>query len=346
MTPLHDSNSLGLPAWALDEIDIRSSQDLYGLLPRLEDRPRLILGGGTNVLLNTSAANPLQAVVLRNRLRGIVRLGSLPDGRQLIRCGGGESWHRFVMWTLAQGLGGLENLALIPGTVGAAPVQNIGAYGVEVADRLHAVHVWDFAAQDFASLEPSECAFGYRESCFKDPARQGPWNQPRWLISAVDFALWPAARSPRVVDYSGLRDLLPQDPADQQPLKIAHAVMVLRRQKLPDPDDLPNAGSFFKNPVVPEVMARQLADRYPEMPVFLTSTPGEAKLSAGWLIQTMGLKGHRKGDAGVYEHHALVLVNHGNALASDILGLAHDIQQAVMGHFGIWLEREPVMLPP
>lgn len=346
MTLLHDSNSLALPAWALDEISLRSSQDLYGLLPKLDGRPRVILGSGTNVLLNTSAESPLPAVVVRNRLGGLVRLGSLPDGRQLVRCGGGESWHQFVMWTLAQGLGGLENLALIPGTVGAAPVQNIGAYGVEVAERIHAVHVWDFEEQDFAVLEPDACGFAYRESCFKDPARQGPWNQPRWLISAVDFALWPAGRAPRVLSYTGLQDALPDGLADPHPLQIAHAVMSLRRQKLPDPQDLPNAGSFFKNPVVPEAMARQLADRYPEMPIFLLPQPGEVKLSAGWLIQAMGLKGHRKGDAGVYERHALVLVNHGSAVAADILGLAHDIQQAVLAHFGIWLEPEPVMLPP
>jgi UDP-N-acetylmuramate dehydrogenase len=250
------------------------------------------------------------------------------------------------MWTLSQGLGGLENLALIPGTVGAAPIQNIGAYGVELADRIEAVHAWDFSQRDHVMFARDDCRFGYRHSIFKEPTIQGPWNAPRFLVTAVDFCLWPAVRSPVLTDYAGLADRLQHMgiKSRPQPLQVAHAVISLRRQKLPDPEDLANVGSFFKNPVVPRGMADALKAQYPELPVY--SHAEGNKLSAGWLIEAAGLKGARRGDAGVFDQHALVLVNHGAASGHEILGLARDIQQAVMSRFGVWLETEPQILPP
>lgn len=345
MISLTALNTLRLPAYAESLVALRQSSGLLAISESLGDRPRVILGGGSNLVLQGSADHPLDAVVLHNQLRGIVRLPE-QDGLTRIRCAGGESWHAFVMWTLAQGLGGLENLALIPGSVGAAPIQNIGAYGVELADRIEAVHAWDFASRDHVMFARDDCRFGYRHSLFKEPEVQGPWNAPRFLVTAVDFSLWPAARSPLFTGYAGLSERLGQMGIQgrPRPLQIAHAVISLRREKLPDPEDLANAGSFFKNPVVPEGLASALKAQHPGLPVY--SQADGMKLSAGWLIEAAGLKGARKGGAGVYDRHALVLVNHGTASGHELLGLARDIQQAVMSRFGVWLETEPQILPP
>jgi UDP-N-acetylmuramate dehydrogenase len=342
---LADFNTLHLPAFARSLVALERSADLLSLSESLGSRPRLILGGGSNLVLQSSEDQPFEEVIVHNRLRGIVRLPE-KEGFVRIRCAGGESWHAFVMWTLAQGLGGLENLALIPGTVGAAPIQNIGAYGVELAERIEAVHAWDFSTKDHLVFPRESCRFDYRHSVFKEPSMQGPWNAPRFLVTGVDFCLWPAARAPQVLAYAGISERLDQMGIEgrPQPLQIAHAVISLRREKLPDPEELGNAGSFFKNPIVPEGLATALQSQYPQMPVY--SHAAGKKLSAGWLIESAGLKGARRGAAGVYSRHALILVNHGRATGQDILGLARDIQQAVMGRFGVWLEPEPQILPP
>ncbi len=342
MQDLSQSNTLRLPAFAEELIVLERSGALYGLAEQIQGRPRFILGGGSNLVLQAPSTNPLPGVVIQNRLGGIVRQGAQPDGRIRIRCAAGESWHRFVMWTLAQGLAGLENLALIPGTVGASPVQNIGAYGVEVCERIAEVHAWDLEAQTHVAFSNAECGFGYRFSRFKDASQQGPWDCPRYLIVAVDFLLWPAAKAPKVLDYAGLRGALPEHCS---PLEIAHTVIGLRRSKLPSPEDLPNVGSFFKNPVVAPELAQPLLDRHPELPAF-PEGQSQIKLSAGWLIEAAGFKGCRRGDAGVYDKHALVLVNHGSATAEDILHLSREIQQGVLARFGIWLEPEPMLIPP
>lgn len=345
MISLADLNTLHLAAFARSLVSLERSADLLAISESLGSRPRVILGGGSNLVLQSNHDQPFEEVVLHNRLRGIVRLPE-KEGFVRIRCAGGESWHAFVMWTLSQGLGGLENLALIPGTVGAAPIQNIGAYGVELAERVEAVHAWDFTSRDHVVFPRESCRFDYRHSVFKEPTMQGPWNAPRFLITAVDFCLWPSTRAPQVVNYAGLSGRLAQmGIADRpQPLQIAHAVISLRREKLPDPEELGNVGSFFKNPVVPEGLAVALRSQHPDMPVYPHATG--KKLSAGWLIESAGLKGARRGEAGVYARHALVLVNHGKATGHDILGLARDIQQAVMSRFGVWLEPEPQILPP
>ncbi|MDA0846956.1 MAG: UDP-N-acetylmuramate dehydrogenase [Proteobacteria bacterium] len=333
--------SLQLPSHATDLVRLEHSLELPSLTSRLRQSPRLILGGGSNLVVRSTENEPLDVTVIRNDIRGIVRLPA--DGNAVgIRCAAGENWHRFVMWTLSQGLGGLENLSLIPGTVGAAPIQNIGAYGVELSERVSAVHAWDFEAAAHRVFGLTECAFGYRSSRFKDPSRQGPWNRPRYLITAVDFALWPAHRAPRVVHYPGLEGLCANGP--EAPMQIAHAVMSLRRKKLPDPDQIANVGSFFQNPQVPAPVAASLLETHPTMPVH----PGVdgVKLSAGWLIDSLGLKGSRHGQAGVYDHHALVLVNHGGASAEELLWLARDIQQRVLARYGVWLEPEPTIVPP
>jgi len=242
-------------------------------------------------------------------------------------------WHGFVMHTLSLGLCGLENLALIPGTVGAAPIQNIGAYGVEVRDRVHAVEVFERATATTRLLAPDECAFAYRDSAFK--------REPhRWIVTAVEFTL--SRHAPPVLDYAGLRDELAAmaitDPTASQ---VADAVIRIRRRKLPDPAVLGNAGSFFKNPVVLVAQADALRAAHPTLPVFPGEGDASRKLSAAWLIDACGWKGHRDGDAGVSPEHALVLVNHGSASGAQLLDLARRIAASVHERFGVMLEPEP-----
>lgn len=343
---LSSLNSLRLPATAQSLVTLSDSLALPQLSERLRGQPRLILGGGTNIVLASSPEEPLPVVVVHNQLKGLVRLEQTAE-TVLIRCAAGEPWHGFVMWTLAQGWAGLENLALIPGTVGAAPIQNIGAYGVEVCDRIQTVHAWDFHAQTHVEFRAEDCGFGYRSSKFKDESIQGPWDAPRFLVVGVDFRL-QCGRHPRLeTSYAGLSAAVDQLAHGHAltPMLVAHAVMGLRNQKLPSPELLGNVGSFFINPVVPHRFASSLAERHPQMPLYPQS-PDQSKLSAGWLIEASGLKGIRQGGAGVSEQHALVLVNHGGATAEDILGLASYVQRTVMARFGVWLEPEPQILPP
>jgi UDP-N-acetylmuramate dehydrogenase len=268
------------------------------------------------------------------------------DGAAIVRAEAGVDWDACVRWTLAQGLGGLENLTLIPGTVGAAPIQNIGAYGVEVADRIHAVEAWDMEAAQLRRLAPADCAFAYRDSRFKREAG-------RWIVTAVEFAL--SRRPVLQLDYAGIIDELAAmgvDAPDAQ--QVADAVTRIRRRKLPDPTVVCNAGSFFKNPIVPASLAAVLQDAHPALPVFPlapfpadaalhdeTGTAGLRKLSAAWLIDACGWKGHRDGDAGVSTEHALVLVNHGAATGQQLLDLARRIAASVDARFGVALEPEP-----
>jgi len=341
--------TLRLPFFARDVVDLNRSTDLPEITERLGKDARFILGGGSNLVVRSSPESPLPATVIRNRLKGIVRLSS-ENHEARIRCAAGESWHSFVMWTLSQGLAGLENLALIPGTVGAAPIQNIGAYGVEVAERIEAVHAWDFEKQDHVVFTSVDCQFGYRWSRFKNPEEQGPWDMPRFVVIGVDFRLWTAGHAPAVTHYAGVKQRLEEmghigkngDGLDAH--RIAHAVMSLRREKLPDPDELPNVGSFFQNPQVSHTFANSLRGKYPGAPVYPNGQ--NSKLSAGWLIDQCGLRGRRIGDASVSDKHALVLVNQGHASAWDLLNLARTIQQEVMGRFGVWLEPEPTIVPP
>ena len=339
-------NTMGLPCFAQYLVRLTDSTALPALSESLVGAPKFILGGGSNVVISAEEDAPLPATVILNQLMGIVRLSANEQAIR-IRCAAGEPWHRFVMWTLAQGWAGLENLALIPGTVGAAPIQNIGAYGVEVAECIELVHAWDFEAHEHTTFSPEACDFGYRSSRFKDEARQGPWNAPRFLITAVDFQLTPAPRATPKTDYLGLEKELGEicKGATPSPLHVAHAVMSLRNKKLPPIENLGNVGSFFQNPTVPEPYARVLIDRNEGMPAYPASD-GQVKLSAGWLIEQLGFKGLRLGGAGVYDKHALVLVNHGQARAAEVLELALQIQRAVMSRFGVWLVPEPQLVPP
>jgi UDP-N-acetylmuramate dehydrogenase len=339
---LHACNTLGLPARAAvaaleDEAAIPALCAALAAGQKGGDAaaPLFVLGGGSNLVI---AARPRRRI-LRVALRGI-RLWRETADHWIVEAAAGESWHGFVEHCLAQGWPGLENLALIPGTVGAAPVQNIGAYGLELDQRLHSVVAWDLRAGRECTLHPAACGFSYRDSLFK---RDGAG---RWLIVRVRFAL-PKAWTPRL-DYPDLRDHPGlREGVDARknpsPRQIFDAVCEIRRRKLPDPAVQGNAGSFFKNPVVGAAQAADLERHFPALRAY-PQADGRVKLAAGWLIEQAGWKGRRLGPVGMHARQALVLVNHGGAQAADVLALADAVRADVHKKFGVDLEREPVIL--
>jgi UDP-N-acetylmuramate dehydrogenase len=303
-------------------------------------RPFKILGGGSNVLCASSQIDTVLCV----NIKGIDCLNTnqrADTDAWLVQVGAGENWHDLVMYTLNQGWLGLENLALIPGLVGAAPVQNIGAYGVELCDRLHSVQAWDTQQACLVEIAAKDCQFAYRDSVFKQA-------MGRYIITHVTFSL-PRPWQP-VLHYGELAQLdrAIYDDSQAHALAIAYTVMGIRQRKLPDPVVTPNAGSFFKNPLVHKNQALALKTIYPALPMYLQAHAPEAlayKLAAGWLIEAAGWKGHvRRGSAGgrvgVHAMQALVLVHLGGATGADILQLASDIQASVLAQFGVTLERE------
>lgn len=326
--PLRARNTFAVQAHADMLVDVRDAATLPELFGNamLRDGPVLVLGGGSNLLF---AGDPPGAVLT---LTGqAIHIVEDDDRTALVRADAGVDWHAFVLWSLGHGLAGLENLALIPGTVGAAPIQNIGAYGVEVCERISTVEAFDRHSRRILRLAGADCGFGYRDSRFKR-------EQARWIVTAVEFRL---SRTPELrLDYAGLDQELAGTEAPTAS-QVAEAVCRLRRRKLPDPAEIGNAGSFFKNPVVPVAQAQALADAHPGLPVFPAPDPAARKLSAAWLIDACGWKGHREGDAGVSARHALVLVNHGGASGAELLALARRIAGSVGERFGVRLEPEP-----
>lgn len=322
--------SLRVPARAAWLVEVADTACLPSVLadPRIAGSELLVLGGGSNLLFADDLAGV--ALAIGDDAVAIVQ----DDGDAVrVRAGAGRGWHDFVLQTLALGLSGLENLSLIPGTVGAAPIQNIGAYGVEIDQRVHAVEAWDRATGAPVRLAAADCGFAYRDSRFK--------REPgRWIVTAVEFAL---TRRPRLVlGYSGIGDELEAMGIDAPtPAQVSEAVCRIRRRKLPDPAQLANAGSFFKNPIIPATRADALLAQHPDLPCFDAGARGMRKLSAAWLIDAAGWKGHRDGDAGVAPGHALVLVNHGSARGAELLALARRIAGSVQARFGVALEPEP-----
>lgn len=294
--------------------------------PMLHGKPFLLLGEGSNVLF----AGDYDGVVVTMKNRGVEVLSEDADAVR-IRVAAGEHWDDLVRWTLAQGHAGLENLILIPGSVGAAPMQNIGAYGVEIGEFIESVEAFDLHERRTARFDTSECEFGYRDSIFKR-------HPDRWLITAVILRL-PREHATRT-EYSGLREELERmgitSPA---PIHVADAVVNLRTRKLPDPALIGNAGSFFKNPVVPLAHADALRREHPQLPCWPADSG--AKLSAAWLIYACGFKGLREGNAGISNRHALVLVNHGGATGKQLWSFAQRVRESVRARFDITLEPEP-----
>jgi len=326
--PLTRRNTFRVPARAawLAEIHAAAAIPEILALPQVKNLPLLVLGEGSNVLFTRD----FDGVVILVNARGIEQLRDDGDST-LIRAAAGENWNGLVRWTLAQGLCGLENLSLIPGRVGAAPIQNIGAYGVELSETLETVEAYDREQGKSVRFSRAQCGFSYRQSAFK--------QQPdRWIITAIESRLHRS--SPLKLDYAGVREELSvMGIAQPSAMDVANAVCRLRLRKLPDPSVIGNAGSFFKNPVVSEDQATQLQRKHAGLPAF-NATDGK-KLSAAWLIESCGWKGFREGDAGVSDKHALVLVNHGHATGAQIWALAQRIRDSVQEKFGIRLESEP-----
>ncbi|WP_296234303.1 UDP-N-acetylmuramate dehydrogenase [Pseudomonas sp. UBA4617] len=289
--------------------------------------PLLVIGGGSNLLLTKD----IDAWVLHMASRGR-RVLSDDGERVVVEAEAGEPWHPFVQWTLAQGYCGLENLSLIPGTVGAAPMQNVGAYGVEIKDVFVGLTALDRETGALRDFGLAECAFGYRDSLFKR-------NPGRWLILRVRFALSRTLHAR--LDYGPVRQrLAEQGVTEPTALAISEAICSIRREKLPDPAELGNAGSFFKNPVVAAAQVERIRAQYPSV-VAYPQADGQVKLAAGWLIEQAGWKGYREGDAGVHRLQSLVLVNHGQASGAQMHGLARRIQADILERFGVELEMEP-----
>jgi UDP-N-acetylmuramate dehydrogenase len=293
--------------------------------------PRFVLGGGSNIVLR----DDYPGLVLHMGIKGMELIGE-DDRAFYVKAGAGESWHVFVLWTLAQGWGGLENLSLIPGSVGAAPIQNVGAYGIEVKDRLHALTAFDFDSGETFTLTNAECEFAYRDSVFKHRLCD------RAAVLDVTFAL-PKAWQPNTSYADVSRELHDRGIAAPTARDISDAVIAIRSRKLPDPARIGNAGSFFKNPIVPAAKREQLLAAFPQL-VSYPQADGSYKLAAGWLIEQCGWKGKSVGAAGVYERQALVLVNRGGARGKDILNLAQAIRNDVSARFGVDLEMEPVLV--
>jgi UDP-N-acetylmuramate dehydrogenase len=318
-------SSFRLPARADELVVLDHSETLRGLDPPGPDD--LVLGGGSNTVF----VGDIRGLVLLNRLRGC---SFQSDGDHvLVTAAAGENWHRLVRRCLDAGLHGLENLALIPGSVGAAPMQNIGAYGVELADLFEQLEAWDFERRDFVRLRATDCAFAYRDSRFKSG------DHGRFLITSVTLRL--SRRFKPKTGYDSLAGELGRlGIARADARQLTAAVMRLRRHRLPDPSRLPNAGSFFKNPIVETDVAATLTADHPGLPHWPLDD-GRVKIGAGRLIETLGWKGKRVGDAGVYPNHALVLVNHGQATASQLMTLIDRITDSVEREFGLRLEPEP-----
>ncbi|MBX3707501.1 MAG: UDP-N-acetylmuramate dehydrogenase [Pseudomonadales bacterium] len=325
-------NTFGLPSRADRLVVARTEQALVGQLRRMASHePLTVLGGGSNVVLRAR----LPGTVLLVRTRGM-RLEVASDERVLLTAAAGERWHDLVRYSLGQGLGGLENLALIPGSAGAAPIQNIGAYGVELADRLVGLRAFDRASGKICRFDRTACAFGYRDSVFKSGA------PGRYVI--LDVTLGLSTRPLLETGYPELRaELVAMGRVTPSPVDVAEAVVRVRRRKLPDPRRFGNAGSFFKNPIVTADAARRLRQANPGL-VMHETPDGNMKLAAAQLIDRCGWKGRRQGAAGVWPRHALVLVNFGGAHAPDLLRLAEEIRRDVHARFGVDLVFEAQVL--
>ena len=320
-------NTLSLDAIASHYCKIQSNDDLIQALDFAKQQQLnvLILSGGSNMLL----PEQIHALVLHMDIQGIELLDA-DDQVQRLRVGAGQSWHDFVLWTTQQGFYGLQNLALIPGLVGASPVQNIGAYGVEVGEFIESVEVYDRENHSFSLIKAADCDFAYRHSIFKD--------QPgRYIITHIIFRL---LKQPELkLNYGDLKTAVGEE---QTPENLERQVIQIRQSKLPDPKEYPNVGSFFKNPVVDLQFFDQIAQQFPNLPHY-PQPNNQVKMAAGWLIDQSGWKGKQLGSVGMFHKQALVLVNYANASLKDVRATYQAVQADVQEKFGVLLEPEPVL---
>ena len=321
-------NTFGIEAKAKQFVAVHNLEDLKSILKNHASDKKFILGGGSNMLLTQD----IDALVIHVDLKG-KRIIKEDDDFVWVESQAGENWHEFVLWTINQNFGGLENMSLIPGNVGTTPVQNIGAYGTEIKDTFVSCEAMNIESQELKTFSKEECNFGYRESIFKQEAKD------KYVITSVVFKL--TKRNHKInTSYGDITKELENQNVTIPTLKdVSNAVIAIRQSKLPDPKELGNSGSFFKNPIISNELFEKVQQKFPEVKFFEVS-PTEVKVPAGWLIEHSGLKGYRKDDAGVHKNQALVLVNYGNATGQDILNLSKYVQKTVFDKYGIAIEAE------
>ena len=319
-------NTFGLPSSARYFAKISSVDELSNLNMK-QNIPVLVLGGGSNILFK----GPVNGYVLKNEIRGIEVIGE-DDEHVFIRVGAGENWHGFVEYCINHQYAGVENLALIPGLTGASPMQNIGAYGVEIKEVFHELEAWHLEERAIHKFSKQDCQFGYRESVFKRKYKG------QYLITNITYRL--NKRPEFHTSYGAIQQELDRMGVHELSIRaIADAVIHIRRSKLPDPSVIGNAGSFFKNPEISETQFAQIKKEHPGI-IGYPMAQGTVKLAAGWMIEDAGWKGFRRGDAGVHQKQALVLVNYGNANGDEIYQLSEEIIASINNKFGVTLERE------
>ena len=325
---LRNFNTFGIEANAKEFIAVHSIKELETVLAENKTKNKFILGGGSNMLLTKD----IEALVIHIDLKG-KKIVEENDDFVLVESQAGENWHEFVMWTINNNFGGLENMSLIPGNVGTTPVQNIGAYGTEIKDTFVSCSAMKIDTLEMKSFDNAECHFGYRESIFKNEVKD------QYIITSVIFKL--TKRNHKInISYGDITAELDKLNIQNPTLKdVSNAVITIRQSKLPDPKVLGNSGSFFKNPIVLKSDFEPIHEKFPEMKFYEISET-EVKVPAGWLIEQAGFKGKRFGDAGIHKNQALVLVNYGNATGHEILNVSKEIQETIFKKFGIHIEAE------
>jgi UDP-N-acetylmuramate dehydrogenase len=325
---LKKHNTFGIEAKAKRFIAVQTVTELKIVLEENKSEKKFILGGGSNMLLTKD----IDALVIHIDLKG-KKIVKEDEDFVWVEAQAGENWHKFVLWTIENDFGGLENMSLIPGNVGTTPVQNIGAYGAEIKDTFVSCEAMTISNQEMKTFTKEECHFGYRESIFKNEVKD------QYIITSVIFKL--TKRNHRInVSYGDISSQLAKNEVSNPTLKdVSNAVIAIRQSKLPDPKELGNSGSFFKNPIVLKSDFEKIHQKFPEMKFYEVSET-EVKVPAGWLIEQAGFKGKRFGDAGVHKNQALVLVNYGNATGQEIVNLSREIQETIYTIFGVQIEAE------
>lgn len=321
-------NTFGIEAKAQQFVAVHTVAELKTVLQENANQKKFILGGGSNMLLTQD----IQALVIHVDLKGR-RIVKEDEDFVWVESMAGENWHEFVLWTIDQNFGGLENMSLIPGNVGTTPVQNIGAYGTEIKDTFVSCEAVNIASQENKTFTKEDCKFGYRESVFKQEAKD------QFVITSVVFKLTKHNHKINTSYGDITKELEKQNVVTPTLKDVSNAVIAIRQSKLPDPKELGNSGSFFKNPVISKAAYEKAHALHPDMPHYVVSET-EVKVPAGWLIERAGFKGKRFGDAGIHKNQALVLVNYGNATGQEILAVSKDIQATILKEFGIAIEAE------
>ncbi|MBF2024063.1 UDP-N-acetylmuramate dehydrogenase [Flavobacterium psychrophilum] len=325
---LKKHNTFGIDAKAQQFVAVHSVDDLQIILKENQTEKKFILGGGSNMLLTKD----IDALVIHIDLKG-KKIIQEDDNFVWVESQAGENWHEFVLWTINQNFGGLENMSLIPGNVGTTPVQNIGAYGAEIKDTFVSCKAMNIATQEMKIFTNTECHFGYRESVFKHEAKD------QYIITSVIYKLTKKEHKINI-SYGDIKlELANKNIETPSLIDVSNAIITIRQSKLPDPKVLGNSGSFFKNPIVLKSEFEPIHKKFPEMKFYEISDT-QVKVPAGWLIEQAGFKGKRFGDAGIHKNQALVLVNYGNATGQEILNVSEDIQKTVFEMFGISIEAE------